>query len=319
MDERRFDPRDYVELALHTQCNLRCVHCMIEGTMDWMRPVSVDQFEQVLALNAQQGRWRGITLTGAEITLHRDLPDLARRARAAGFAHVQLQTHGMRLADPAFVDTLVEAGVDEYFVSVTAADAATHDAITQVPGSFERTLAGLAELDRRPGVAILTNTVVTRRSVHQLAAVVDRLAPLQRLARMEFWGYWPMHERDVRGLTVSHLQALPALRAAIQRARALGRQALVKNYPECLLGELGDALDNRQPESLIDPAFWAEFHRNGFHQCVHRAACASTRCQGLTTAYVAEHGWHADELLPLLAAPECGPESTPQPMAEPPR
>ena len=299
---RRFLPRDYVEITAHFACNLKCTHCMIEGTMDWLRPESTDRFEQVLSINAQKHCWKGLTLTGSEITLRRDLPELARRARASGFEHVRIQTHGMRLADADYCAELVAAGVDEYFVSVTAADAATHDAITQVRGSFDKTMRGLANLDTHEGVAILTNTVVTRLSYRQLAAVVERLAPLARLAQMEFWNYWPMKETDEKDLIASHLDVLPHLREAITRARALGRSVEVKNFPECLLGDDGDALDNDQPELIIDPEFWPEFMRNGFHQCVHRGSCASKRCLGLNTAYVSKFGWHADVLVPLAEA-----------------
>lgn len=295
----RFPARDYVEITAHFVCNLKCEHCMIEGTMDWLRPESVDRFEEVLALNAQQRRWTGLTLTGSEITLRRDLPEMARRARQSGFAHVRIQTHGMRLADPAYCAELVEAGVDEYFVSVTAADAATHDAITQVRGSFDKTVRGLHNLDAHEGVAIVTNTVITRRSYQQLAQVVELLADLRRLAQMEFWTFWPMREHDDKDLIASHLDVLPHLREAIVAARALGRAVEVKNYPHCLLGDLGDALNNDQPELIIDPEFWPEFMRNGFYQCVHWRNCSSKRCLGLNSAYVAKHGWHADLLVPF--------------------
>lgn len=296
---RRFAARDYVEITAHFACNLRCTHCMIEGTMDWLKPEPEERLEQVLALQAQTGRWQGLTLTGSEITLRRDLPQLARRARAAGFAHVRIQTHGMRLADADYCAELVDAGIDEYFVSLTAADAATHDAITQVRGSFDKTLRGLHNLDRHAGVASLTNTVVTRLSHAQLPAVVALLAPLRQLAQMEFWNYWPMRETDDKDLIASHLDVLPNLRAAIAAARAAGRRVEVKNFPECLLGDDADALDNDQPELIIDPEFWPEFMRNGFHQCVHRGSCRSRRCLGLNTAYVTKHGWHADLLVPL--------------------
>jgi molybdenum cofactor biosynthesis enzyme MoaA len=93
--QRRFTADDYVEMTVHFQCNLHCEHCMIEGTMDWLRPETVDSFEAILAQNAQQGRWQGLVLTGSEVTLRRDLPDLARRARDSGFRHVRIQTHGM--------------------------------------------------------------------------------------------------------------------------------------------------------------------------------------------------------------------------------
>jgi MoaA/NifB/PqqE/SkfB family radical SAM enzyme len=298
-DAKRFAAEDYVEMTMHFKCNLKCAHCMIEGTMDWLKPESMERFEEILALNCQQARWKGLILTGSEVTLRRDLPELARRARSSGFAHVRIQTHGMRLADPDYCRELVEAGVDEYFVSVTAADAATHDAITSVPGSFDNTLRGLENLDRMQGVVTLTNTVVTQLSYRQLPTLVQRLGHLKRLARMDFWNYWPMRETDDKGLIASHVEVLPFLRQAIAQARALGRDVEVKNFPECLLGEDGDALNNDQPQLIIDPEFWPEFMRNGFNQCAHRSYCGSKRCLGLNTAYVRKHGWQADILVPL--------------------
>ena len=296
---KRFAAADYVELTVHFKCNLKCEHCMIEGTMDWLKPESMDQFETILARNAQLRTWKGLILTGSEVTLRRDLADLARMARESGFEHVRIQTHGGRLADEAYCRELVDAGVDEYFVSVTAADAATHDAITAVPGSFERTIRGLENLDAFEGVTTLTNTVITRRSFRQLPAVVERLGHLRRLAQMDFWNYWPMRETDDKDLIASHLEVLPYLRAAISGARARGRAVEVKNVPECLLGEDRDALENDQPKLVIDPEFWPEFMRNGFHQCVHRSYCGARRCLGLNTAYVRKYGWHADVLVPF--------------------
>jgi MoaA/NifB/PqqE/SkfB family radical SAM enzyme len=295
-----FRHQDYVEVTVHFKCNLRCVHCMIEGTMDWLRPETDQGLDKVLALNARERRWKGLTLTGSEVTLRADLPDLARRARASGFEHVRIQTHGGRLADPDYCRELIDAGIDEYFVSVTAADAATHDAITGVPGSFGRTLRGLENLDTFAGIVIMTNTVMTARSYQQLPDVVRRLGHLRQLAQMDFWTYWPMRETDDKDLVVSHVEALPFLRAAIVEARALGRRVEVKNFPECLLGDDRDALDNDQPQLVIDPEFWSEFQRNGFHQCVHRSYCVSKNCLGLTTAYVNKFGWHADVLVPLM-------------------
>lgn len=294
-----FPASDYVEVAVHFRCNLNCVHCMIEGTMDWLRPQPDEEIDAILAANGRERKWKGLTLTGAEVTLRSDLPALARRARDSGFEHVRIQTHGARLADQNYCRTLVEAGVDEFFVSVTAADPATHDSITGVPGSFEQTLRGLENLDGYDAVVSLTNTVVTKRNYRQLPDVVTALAGLRRLAQMEFWSYWPMRENDDLDLIVNHVETLPFLRGAIERARELGRRVEVKNFPECLLGDYGDALDNGQPRLVIDPEFWVQFMRNGFHQCAHRRYCGSQHCLGLNTAYVNKFGWQADLLVPL--------------------
>jgi MoaA/NifB/PqqE/SkfB family radical SAM enzyme len=299
---RRTEAAGYVEMTVHFKCNLKCAHCMIEGTMDWLRPESMDRFSEILATNRAERRWEGLILTGSEVTLRRDLPELARRARESGFAHVRIQTHGMRLADEAYCRELVDAGIDEYFVSVTAADAATHDAITGVPGAFDNTLRGLHNMDAIEGVVLLTNTVITERSYRQLPGVVRLLADLRRLQRMDFWNYWPMRESDDRDLVASNVEVLPFLREAIALARSAGRRVEVKNFPECLLGDDAGALNNDQPQLIIDPEFWPEFMRNGFHQCVHRSHCASKKCLGLNTAYVRKHGWDADVLVPRVAA-----------------
>ncbi|UHC18627.1 radical SAM protein [Methylobacterium currus] len=299
----RFDHAAYVSLTMEFRCNLRCVHCMIEGTMDRLAPESDGHFEAVLAHNARERCWTGLILTGSEITLRRDLPDLARRARASGFSHVRIQTHGMHLGQPSYCRRLVEAGIDEFFVSIAGSDAASHDGLTLVPGSFERALRGLETLDGMEGVATLTNTVVTERSYRLLPGIVARLAHLRRLAQMEFWLYFPMAEEDEKGLIARHTEVLPYLREAVLAARALGRAVEVKNFPHCLLGDLGDALVNAQPELHIDPRFWSEFERNGFYQCVHRDACGSRDCLGLNTAYIRKFGTEAEALRPLPITP----------------
>lgn len=295
----RFDHKQYVSMTMEFRCNLKCVHCMIEGTMDRLAPQTFTQFKRVLELNAAKRNLKGLILTGSEITLHRDLPEWARMAREHGFEHVRIQTHGMRLASRSYLEELIEAGVDEFFVSVAAADAETHDAITQVPGSFDKTIGGLELIEDYENVTSITNTVVTTQSFRQLPALVERLRPLRRLAQMEFWFYFPMNELDEKDLVASHLEVLPYLREAIHGARDAGRGVEVKNFPECLLGEDRAALYNDQPQLFIDPAFWDEFMRNGFHQCVYRESCASQKCLGLNSAYVRKFGDHADALLPF--------------------
>lgn len=298
---RLFDHNEYIELTMHFRCNLKCEHCMIEDTMDRLEPESDEKFHEVLEHNAQHHRWKGIILTGSEVTLRSDLPDLARAARSHGFDHVRIQTHGMRLSDDKYCRELVDAGIDQYFVSVTAPNAEVHDFITKVPGSFDKTMKGLENLDRYPEVSTLTNTVITRQNYLLLPGIVERLGHLQTLVQMDFWNYWPMSETDDKDLIVSHLDVLPLLKHALNVARQYGRSVELKNFPECLLGEDRTALHNDQPQLIIDPDFWTEFMRNGFHQCIYREQCGSTQCLGLNTAYADKYGWHPDELTPLAS------------------
>jgi MoaA/NifB/PqqE/SkfB family radical SAM enzyme len=294
-----FDSKQYVEFTMHFRCNLKCEHCMIEGTMDWLKPESMERFQEVLSYNHQHRRWKGAIFTGSEITLSPNLPDLARMARQNGFEHVRIQTNGLRLADENYCRELVEAGIDEYFVSVMAADAETHDAIAVVRGAFAKMMRGLENLDAYENVFLLTNTVMTKRSYRDLPRIVDSLAHLGRLVQMDFWNYWPMKETDEKDMIVEYTEILPFLKEAIAKAWQKGLAVEVKNFPECLLKEHSKALNNDQPKLFIDDAFWTEFSRNGFYQCIHREKCGSRQCLGLNTAYIKKFGWQEDILSPL--------------------
>ena len=267
--------------------------------MDHLKPAPDGLFQHVLDQQRNEGLWEGLVLTGSEITLNRDLPELASRARAAGFGRVRIQTHGVHLSRTDYADRLLDAGVNEFFVSVAGGNRDSHDRITQVGGAWDKMMAGLSYLDTKDDVRLLTNSVVTALSYRELPQMVAALGHLEKLVQMEFWNFWPMAERDAKQLCASHGDILPYLRDAILAARGLGRFVEVKNFPECLLGDLGDALVNAQPMLVIDPAFWTEFDRNGFNNCRHRETCASTECLGLNTAYIERFGWEEDLLSPI--------------------
>jgi len=294
------DHEKYVSLTMEFRCNLKCVHCMIEDTMDRLAPTSDATLDNVCRDQQETGRWEGLVLTGSEITLRRDLPDIARKAKASGFKHVRIQTHGMHLGRTDYADKLVDAGVDEYFVSVAGSDRESHDRITQVTGAWDKMMRGMEHLDQYDHVKLITNSVITTQSYQLLPGMVDALSYLKRLVQMEFWNFFPMAPDDPKDLLANNSDILPYLRDAVLKCRDQGRYTEVKNFPECMLADLGDALVNAQPMLMIDPDFWVEFDKNGFYQCPHQATCASTECLGLTTAYLGKFGDDADRLSPLV-------------------
>ena len=295
-------PSEYVELSVHFRCNLKCRHCMILDSMHWLKPADDAEFNALLEENRRDGQWKGLILTGAEVTLRKDLPELAMRARKAGFEHVRIQTHAMRLADPAYCETLIAAGIDEFFISLTASTAEVHDYITEVPGAFEKTTTAPRNLNRFPGIRLMTNTVITKLSYRCLPDVVELLKDLENLHQMDFWSYWPMEEEGDPELLISHQEVLPWLKQALHKAHEYGRYVEVKNFPVCLMGADGRYVRNSMPELRTDPKFWTEFNRNGFHQCAYREICGSQQCLGLNRAYVNRYGWQEDLLSPVPRA-----------------
>lgn len=295
-----FDDANYVSLTMEFRCNLRCTHCMIEGTMDRLEPTGEETFEAVLHEQASSGKWKGLVLTGSEITLRRDLCDLAERARISGFENIRIQTHGMHLARQGYLESLLQSGVNEFFISVAGHNAVLHDFITKVPGSFDKMLTGIRKIENSAYPAkIITNTVITTESYYALEDIVLLMNPYSKVHRHEFWNFFPMHEEDVKKLIVPYEELMPYVERGIRASLAQGRRVEVKNIPECLLKELHIHLVNDQPMLMIDPDFWIEFDRNRFHICPYRNICSSTQCLGLTQAYVDRFGVEEEILSPM--------------------
>lgn len=293
------DHTRYVSITMEFRCNLKCVHCMIEGTMDVLRPGDEMQFQSILDEQARSKKWEGLILTGSEITLNRELPQMSSRARDAGFKFVRIQTHGMHLHRRDYLNKLLDAGVNEFFISVAGATADSHDNITKVPGSFSKMMRGVEMIEEFGSAIIITNTVVTQNSYKELEGVVELFGGYTKVVQHEFWNFFPMDDNDHKNMIVRYPVLMPYLFQAIYACQKHGKIPEIKNVPECLLGNASEFLVNEQPSLFIDHKFWDEFDKNGFHQCQYRQECKSEKCLGLTSAYIKKHGYEEQLLRPL--------------------
>jgi sulfatase maturation enzyme AslB (radical SAM superfamily) len=139
----RFAPwLDFLWLEVTAKCNLRCVHCYTEsGPQRRLHEhMSPEGWEDALDQAATLG-CRAVQFIGGEPTMYPALPALIERARALGFDTVEVYTNGT-MFKPRIKDAFLRHKVDLAF-SVYAADAETHDRVTQQSGSFECTLASI--------------------------------------------------------------------------------------------------------------------------------------------------------------------------------
>ncbi len=308
----RFDPTRFEDLTVTVDfhCHSACRFCIVQEGMNLFKGVSEERLRAAVEDNARSRRYRRICFTGGEVTLERKLFDYVALARSSGsFEHVRLQTNGRLLADMTFARRLVEAGVDEYFVSLHGHDAATQDHISQRPGSFDEALCGIANLAEL-GVCLMTNTVICTPNVAHLADIVETVRPF-RPVRMEFWNYLPMEDyADERELLAPMSKVAPEIRRALARVRELGIEGRVKYVPRCLLGDHADAHDDSQPDVLIAEKFYDPYPQ---FACLYEAKCEhSDTCLGLHHPYVTKFGWEEGALQPTLRTrpyvePEDGP------------
>lgn len=295
----RFEPTAFEDLTVTVDfhCNSACQFCIAADAMNHFKGVPFEAFRKAVDTNVREGRYKRITFTGGEVSLEAKLFDYIDYARRSGsFEHIRLQTNGRPMGDPAFAKRLVDAGIDEFFVSLHGPTAEVQDHIAQRKGGFDETIRGMHNLQDL-GVCLMTNTVLTTLNVDHLAGIVERVREFQP-SRMEWWNYLPMEDyADERNLLVPMERLAPALRQALDRARSFGIPTAVKYVPQCLLGSHTDSMDNSQSDVVIVEKFYDYYPE---FSCLYEAKCEHAEtCLGLTHPYISKFGWEEKLLVPL--------------------
>lgn len=142
-------------LQVADRCNHACAHCyQVQGERGEM---TLAQVCGVLDRLAAAGVLL-LNVSGGEATLRADLVDILRAARARGFA-LRLYTNAF-LIDDSLAGEIAGVGILEAHVSLYSDRAADHDAVTRVPGSWERTTRGVRALRAR-GVRVVLKAPAT--------------------------------------------------------------------------------------------------------------------------------------------------------------
>jgi radical SAM protein with 4Fe4S-binding SPASM domain len=157
---------------LTRRCNLECAHCYIsagpsETAAGELRTDECLRIaDEILAVNAAPL----FILSGGEPLLRDDLETIAAFASSRG-ATVVVGTNGTLLTDER-IASLMRAGVSGVAVSVDSLDAHRHDAFRHGAGALEATASAIGRL-RAHRLDFIVQTTITRRSRHELAALVD--------------------------------------------------------------------------------------------------------------------------------------------------
>lgn len=163
-----------MDLAVTYRCNNDCAHCYNARERNFPELTTEEWFRIIDRL------WElgvpHIVFTGGEATLRNDLPELIRRAESNGQI-TGLNTNARRLMDMAYVEKLIEAGLDHVQITVESCVPEIHDGMMQAKGAFRQTIAGLNNVLRLP-LYVMTNTTMLRTNVHTIPATLDFMADL---------------------------------------------------------------------------------------------------------------------------------------------
>jgi AdoMet-dependent heme synthase len=150
-------------------CNLACVHCRAGACRDAdPDELNLEQSKALIDSIAAVGK-PILIMTGGEPLLRQDFFELARYAGACGLRAV-LATNGVLVTEDRARE-IAASGISRVSISLDGPGAKEHDAFRQVPGAFEASLAGIANL-RGAGVSVQINTTLTRRNRERLAEIM---------------------------------------------------------------------------------------------------------------------------------------------------
>ena len=166
-----------LRISVTDRCNFRCVYCMPEEGMQWLKRDTIltfDEIERVARVAVGLGI-EEVRLTGGEPTLRPRLPELVERVARLPLRSLSLTTNGFLLKSLA--RPLAEAGLKRINVSL---DTLQHDRFHQIARrrGLDEVLAGLEELERYPSISPIKVNVVAMRDFTE-----DEVVAFAELAR----------------------------------------------------------------------------------------------------------------------------------------
>jgi radical SAM protein with 4Fe4S-binding SPASM domain len=165
-------------LELTYRCNLHCSHCYVD--LKETDELSVEEWKRVLDQLKAAGTLY-LLLTGGEITVRADFLEIATYARHNGF-FIGLLTN-CTLVTPAMAQEIARLRPFVIGTSLYGATSTTHEKVTGVPGSFQKTLEGISRLvadGLKPTVQVMLMKINVAE-VEQIEKLIGRLGAQTRI------------------------------------------------------------------------------------------------------------------------------------------
>ena len=190
-----------LRVSITDRCNYRCVYCRTGNEGAQFAELPHGDYLRMIRLFVSLGIEK-VRLTGGEPLLRGGLLDLVRqlaqlRTLSGALLDIALTTNGHLLA--ALAQPLKDAGLSRVTVSMDAVDSETFSAITRVPRSFDRVLAGIRAA-RAAGLGPVKVNCVLLRGFNdsQIEAFADFSRREDVIVRFIEW--MPLEEPSANGL-----------------------------------------------------------------------------------------------------------------------
>lgn len=294
----RIDLEKYVTIPIWYKCNNNCILCMLSDLKKRLPFIDFERYKGLVTHAKEELKFENLILSGAEVSTFEDLGKYIEYAASLGwFKKIQVQTNGRRLGDAEYLRQLIDAGVNEFFISIHGNET-SHDTLTRRSGSFNETFQGIQNL-KDFDVNVITNTVLTTINYLDVIPLMTVLAQ-EGVSELHLWDFLPMEQTDTRDLLVSVRDIRALFSSLFPKINVLAKPLVLKNFPECICRRDNVVLDNGFPLTFIGETYWKAFGENQFGQCYHWNNCRTQKCWGLTIAHVKKYGDERELLSPII-------------------
>jgi MoaA/NifB/PqqE/SkfB family radical SAM enzyme len=217
-------------------CNERCIHCFTEDKKPSANDRSLDDLKKTVDETPPETTI--IVITGGEPTVRPELAELLDYIRLRGYIN-NVQTNGVLLGDPEYFKEIAPY-LDSLFIPVHSANPIVHDSITRLPGSWEKTMAGIRNLVNA-GIYVNTNTVINRLNYRDLYDVAKMLQEIQPGMPMTFTFPHPVGAAASTHIVPRYTEVAPHLFFLLED---FGRFISTHYIPRCYLYPFQDVVTN---------------------------------------------------------------------------
>lgn len=151
------------------ECNNKCIFCI-----NWDKRNIPGRTTSEIKKEMIGARNRGSTyleMIGGETTIRPDIIELIKFAKQLDFETIMTATNGRMYSYSKFAKEIIKAGVNSLVFSIHGHNAKLHDALTQVPGSFNQLMKGIKNVKKTDLKNIGSNTTIVKQNYKDLPKI----------------------------------------------------------------------------------------------------------------------------------------------------
>lgn len=227
----------YIALELTDKCNLGCKYCYNIWKIPGAERESFNSYKRsikVLTHLFEEADVKNVTLTGGETFMAERLLEVALFCRMNGKSVTIISNGSLGTSDD--YQKLIKMGVSLFEMPIHSANEAVHDSITQVRGSWKKSIASLKEVQRLGGYPVVV-IVVTKYNVDRLGETLEFIHSLGfRRVMLNRYNIGGNGTANPASVSATHRQLVEAYKIANEKAGTLGL-TISSNVctPSCLL------------------------------------------------------------------------------------